>query len=53
MIEKTLWNLACDYDGMPRDTRYAAFSLENPYARKLNLINLGVQSVDAIGFTLK
>lgn len=31
-LVKTLWVKACEFDGMPEDAAFAAFSKENPYA---------------------
>jgi hypothetical protein len=52
MIAKTLWRLACAYDGLPNDPMFIAFSASNPWSVKLNEFNADDHDIDVIGFRL-
>ena len=31
---KSLWDKACDYDGLPPNSKFVVFSEENPFTKK-------------------
>ena len=52
MIAKGLWRLACEYDGLPNDPMFIAFSEENPWAVKLNAFNGYAFGCDVLGYSV-
>lgn len=39
IIRRTLWRLACEFDGVPTDSLLVVFSKKNPWAIKLDAFN--------------
>lgn len=48
MIRRCLWNLACDYDEIERDSSFVVFSNDNPWANKDYMIY--APGADLLGF---